>query len=92
MPTKDEALKMAIESLEAVIHRMARWTDGGKWPAGERAIKACKEALEQQEQPLTDGEIKKIIADMFEAGLFASYNMDMFARAIEQAHGIENKE
>jgi hypothetical protein len=122
MPTKDEALKMAI-SFASVISET--YATGGE---AERVINACEEALEQPSQepvvdvarvqedgyvewregysdlsvgtklythpakPLTDDEIKKIIADMFAAGLFASYNMDMFARAIEQAHGIGKKE
>ena len=40
-------------------------------------------------QPLSDDEIRQIMADMFASGHFASYNPLMFARAIEQAHGIK---
>ena len=59
---KDEALKMAIETLELLNEHVYR--TGNAYDA----INACKEALEIQE-PLSDGAIGKIL-DKLDIGLF----------------------
>ena len=45
--TKDEALRMAIEALGNVSSKITKWTNGGNWLNGEKAINACKAALQE---------------------------------------------
>lgn len=94
--TKDEALKMALEALEAHADIGIK---------SDKAITAIKEALAQPEQerctpnceallqkfiaqrkPLTDEEIILIVADCASSHQHTDIH---FARAIEAAHGIK---
>jgi hypothetical protein len=88
---KNEALKMAVEALEASTLETISHDD--YWDLVGKAIQACKEALTTTEEsllvkkPLSDDEIWNINKSIApEVDLNAGKLL--FARAIEQAHGI----
>ena len=87
--TKDEALRMAIEVLNSVIH----WGDATTVDI-DKTVQACKDALEQPAwQGLSDDEISHLkylhvdyeLFDEGEYGTDCNVYVDDFARAIEQA-------
>jgi hypothetical protein len=95
-PSKDEVLKLALEALGLYqATGFGNSTDFNKqheaFYKAQTAITAIKQALAAQPAPvpLTDEQIKEIAND-FEEGYVFLYRS--FARAIEAAHGITEKD
>ena len=96
--TKDEALKLALEALEALhdenMDYLTRNKLGGEnnqcMVFAREAITAIKEALAQPErQPLTDEQIDTVFTTHSpQAGVDFYIRCRIFARAIEAAHNI----
>jgi len=100
--TKDEALKLAIEALEADPLEMVADANGHMVFLKDKAITAIKEALASpehigfmdsklnpiQRKPLTDEEI---LTYRHMIDWTAEWSYINFARAIEAAHGIKGE-
>ena len=63
--TKDEALKLALEALEADPLEMVADVDGHMVFLKDKAITAVKEALAQEQEPLAWGVFDDNLHDMF---------------------------
>ena len=63
--TKDEALKMALEALEADPLEMVADVDGHMVFLKDKAITAIKEALAQEQEPVAWGVFEGNLHDMF---------------------------
>lgn len=70
------------EALELAIDIMSKYQNGWIPDDMVNALLTCKEALAEQQKPLSDAEIIAI-ADSFDI-----FDWMLFARAIERAHGI----
>ena len=89
--TKDEALKLALSTLDEVRQETFRlMRDGQKLYAEEKVwstIISIKEVLAQpQRKPLTDEDVERIVREARVGEHGIGYTI---ARAIEAAHGIK---
>lgn len=89
MSKQTEALKLALEALE---FNCVMSEDGEDLTPRKikKAITALREALAEQRKPLTDEEIKELYGDDDNFRMTKKYVV-AFARAIEVAHGIKEK-